>query len=321
MTEQTGAIEAGLPLERRTSTGLWQDAFRRLLRNRLAIVGGIFVIFLLFVAIFGPVLAPWPYYEQHLQEVIANGNRPLVPMQQMPGVDHVHYLGTDNLGRDLLSRLMDGARISMMVALVAQTVVILLGIPVGALAAWFGGKLDNFLMRITDVVYAYPDLLFIILLGVAFRETFFGRALDGLLLVFVAIGLTAWVTMARLVRGQLLSLKEQEFVEAAQAIGVSDKRIVTKHLLPNATGPIIVAVTLGIPAAILAEATLAFIGIGVQDPRASWGSLVADGQTYVRSFPHMVLYPAICIAVALISFTFLGDGLRDALDPKLKGKQ
>ena len=145
--------------------------------------------------------------------------------------------------------------------------------------------------------------------------------MDGLLLVFVAIGLTSWVTMARLVRGQLLSLKETEFVEAARAIGVSDRRIVTKHLLPNATGPIIVAVTLGIPAAILAEATLAFIGIGVQAPRASWGSLVADGQAYLRSFPHLVVFPAIAIAVALISFTFLGDGLRDALDPKLKGKQ
>lgn len=321
MTEQTGAIEVGLPLERRKSQGLWSDAFRRLLKNRLAIVGGIIVIFLLFIAVLGPQLAPWPYYEQHLDEIIANGNRPLVPMQQLEGVDHVHYLGTDNLGRDLLSRLMDGARISMMVALVAQFVVIVIGIPVGAMAAWFGGKLDNFLMRITDIVYAYPDLLFIILLGVAFRETFFGQAMDGLLLVFVAIGLTSWVTMARLVRGQLLSLKEQEFVEAAQAIGVSDRRIVNKHLLPNATGPIIVAVTLGIPAAILAEATLAFIGIGVQDPRASWGSLVADGQQYVRSFPHMVLYPALAIAVALISFTFLGDGLRDALDPKLKGKQ
>jgi oligopeptide transport system permease protein len=321
MTEQTGAIEVGLPLERRRSTGLWGDAFRRLIRNRLAIVGGIIVLFLIFVAVFGPQLAPWPYYEQHLEEIIANGNRPLVPMQQIEGVDHVHYLGTDQLGRDLLSRLMDGARISMMVALVAQMVVLIIGIPVGAMAAWFGGKLDNFLMRITDIVYAYPDLLFIILLGVAFRETFFGRALDGLLLVFVAIGLTTWVTMARLVRGQLLSLKEQEFVEAAQAIGVSDSKIVNRHLLPNATGPIIVAVTLGIPAAILAEATLAFIGIGVQDPRASWGSLVADGQTYVRSFPHMVLFPALAIAAALISFTFLGDGLRDALDPKLKGKQ
>jgi oligopeptide transport system permease protein len=321
MTEQTGAIEVGLPLERRKSAGLWGDAFRRLLRNRLAIIGGIVVIFLLFIAAFGPMMTPFTYYEQHTDEVIANDGRPLTPMQSVEGMDHTHILGTDQLGRDLLSRLMDGARISMMVALIVQFVVLVIGIPVGAMAAWFGGRLDNFLMRITDVVYAYPDLLFIILLGVAFRETFFGQALDGLLLVFVAIGLTSWVTMARLVRGQLLSLKEQEFVEAAQAIGVSDRRIVNRHLLPNATGPIIVAVTLGIPAAILAEATLAFIGIGVQAPRASWGSLVADGQSYIRSFPHLVLFPAICIAAALISFTFLGDGLRDALDPKLKGKQ
>lgn len=321
MTEQTGAIEAGLPLERRKSSGLWADAFRRLLRNRLAIVGGILVLFLFFIAALGPMITPWTYYEQHTDEVIANRNRPLAPMQQIEGVDHLHYLGTDALGRDLLSRLMDGARISVMVALVVQFVVLVIGIPVGAAAAWFGGRTDSILMRITDVVYAYPDLLFIILLGVAFKETFFGRAMDGLLLVFVAIGLTSWVTMARLVRGQLLSLKETEFVEAARAIGVSDRKIVTRHLLPNATGPIIVAVTLGIPAAILAEATLAFIGIGVQAPRASWGSLVADGNAYVRSFPHLVIFPALCIATALISFTFLGDGLRDALDPKLKGKQ
>jgi oligopeptide transport system permease protein len=321
MTEQTGAIEAGLPLERRKSSGLWTDAFRRLLRNRLAIVGGVLVLFLFFIAAVGPMITPWTYYEQHTDEVIANRNRPLAPMQQIEGVDHLHYLGTDELGRDLLSRLMDGARISVMVALVVQFVVLVIGIPVGAAAAWFGGRTDSILMRITDVVYAYPDLLFIILLGVAFKETFFGRAMDGLLLVFVAIGLTSWVTMARLVRGQLLSLKETEFVEAARAIGVSDRKIVTRHLLPNATGPIIVAVTLGIPAAILAEATLAFIGIGVQAPRASWGSLVADGNAYVRSFPHLVIFPALCIAIALISFTFLGDGLRDALDPKLKGKQ
>jgi oligopeptide transport system permease protein len=321
MTEQTGAIEAGRPLEVRRSAGLWGDAFRRLLRNRLAIVGGILVIFLLLVAVIGPFVTPWEYFNQDLQAVVGNHNRPLLPMQRIEGVDGLHVLGTDELGRDLLSRLMDGARISMSVALVVQTVVVLLGIPMGAAAAWFGGRVDSILMRITDIVYAYPDLLFIILLGVAFRETFFGRAMDGLLLVFVAIGLTSWVTMARLVRGQLLSLKETEFVEAAKAIGVSDRRIVTRHLLPNALGPIIVAVTLGIPAAILAEATLAFIGIGVQAPRASWGSLVADGQSYIRSFPHLVLFPAIAIAVALISFTFLGDGLRDALDPKLKGKQ
>jgi oligopeptide transport system permease protein len=278
-------------------------------------LGLIVVLFLFFIAIFGPYLAPYPYQEQDIQAVLHNGGRPLPPLS--PG----HLLGTDQIGRDLLSRLMDGARISMSVAIVVQIVVLLIGVPMGALAGWFGGRTDNILMRFTDVMYAFPDLLFIILLSVAFRETPFGQAMDGLLLVFVAIGLTSWVTVARLVRGQMLALKETEFVEAARAIGVSDRRIVTKHLLPNGMGPIIVAVTLGIPAAVLAEATLAYIGIGVQAPRASWGSLVAEGQKVLRSDPHLVVFPALCIAIALISFTFLGDGLRDALDPKLKGKQ
>jgi oligopeptide transport system permease protein len=209
----------------------------------------------------------------------------------------------------------------MTVALVVQAVVLIIGLPVGAAAAWYGGRVDTILMRMTDVVYAFPDLLFIILLNVTLRETWFGHAMDGLLLVFVAIGIVAWVGMARLVRGQLLSLKETEFVEAARAIGVSDFKIVTRHLLPNALGPMIVAVTLGIPGAILAEATLAFIGIGAHAPRASWGKLVADGQQFMVSAPHLVLIPAIFVALALLSFTFLGDGLRDALDPKLKGKQ
>ena len=299
----------------KAAAGPWREAFGRLVRNKLAVVGLILVVLLLFCGIFGPLLAPWPYQVQDLQAVFANGNRPLPPLSPN------HILGTDQLGRDLLSRLLDGARISVTVAFVVQAVIILIGVPVGALAGWFGGRTDNFLMRITDVIYAFPDLLFIILLSVAFRETAFGQALDGLFLVFVAIGLVGWVTVARLTRGQLLSLKETEFVEAAKAIGVSDRKIVTKHLLPNGMGPIIVAVTLGIPVAILAEATLAYIGIGVQPPRASWGSLIAEGQKYIRSEPHLVLFPAIFIALALIGFTFLGDGLRDALDPKLKGKQ
>src|SRR6185295_6778714 len=232
-----------------------------------------------------------------------------------------HILGTDSLGRDILSRLLDGAQVSMTVAFVVQLVVLFIGVPLGAIAGWFGGRIDTYLMRITDIFYAFPDLLFIILLSVAFRETAFGRALNGVLLVFVAIGLTSWVTVARLIRGQLLSLKETEFVEAARAIGVSDFKIVTRHLLPNALGPMIVAVTLGIPGAILAEATLAYLGIGAQPPKASWGKLVVDGQQYLRSEPHLVIFPALIIALALLSFTFLGDGLRDALDPKLKGKQ
>jgi oligopeptide transport system permease protein len=309
------AVQGRIAVGARQGAGLWGDAFGRLRKNRLAILGLFLVVLLLFAGIFGPIIAPWPYQVQDLQAVFANGNRPLPPLSPN------HILGTDQLGRDLLSRLLDGARISVSVAFVVQIVILTIGVPVGAVAGWFGGRTDNFLMRLTDVIYAFPDLLFIILLSVAFRETFFGQALDGLLLVFVAIGITSWVTVARLVRGQLLSLKETEFVEAAKAIGVSDRRIVTRHLLPNGIGPVIVAVTLGIPGAILAEATLAYIGVGVQPPRASWGSLIAEGQKYVRSEPHLVLFPAIFIALALIGFTFLGDGLRDALDPKLKGKQ
>jgi len=305
----------GVIAKPKAAPGQWREAFGRLRRNRLAMIGLIAVIALFTIALIGPYIAPYPYTEQDLTAVVKNGGQPL------PAFSPGHLFGTDQIGRDLLSRLLDGARISMTVAIVVQIVVLTIGVPLGASAGWFGGRTDNFLMRFTDVIYAFPDLLFIILLSVVFRETAFGKAMDGLLLVFVAIGLTSWVTVARLVRGQMLALKETEFVEAARAIGVSDRKIVTRHLLPNGMGPIIVAVTLGIPAAILAEATLAYIGVGVQAPRASWGSLVADGQKVILSSPHLVLFPAICIAIALISFTFLGDGLRDALDPKLKGKQ
>jgi oligopeptide transport system permease protein len=311
----TQAAVQGTAAQRRAGTGLWRDAWGRLRKNKLALVGLVLVIWLIFVGVAGPFLAPYPYTQQDLKAVFAGGGGPLPPGS--PG----HILGTDQLGRDLLSRLLDGARISVSVAFVVQIVIISIGVPIGAIAGWVGGRTDNALMRFTDIIYAFPDLLFIILLSVAFRETVFGQALDGLLLVFVAIGITSWVTVARLVRGQMLSLKETEFVEAAKAIGVSERKIVTKHLLPNGMGPIIVAITLGIPAAILAEATLAYIGVGVQPPRASWGSLIAEGQKYIRSEPHLVLFPAIAIALALIGFTFLGDGLRDALDPKLKGKQ
>jgi oligopeptide transport system permease protein len=297
------------------AASLWRDAFGRLRKNKLSMIGLVMVLFLFFIAIVGPFITPFNYQDQDLQAVVATHGQPLPPLTGG------HIFGTDQIGRDLLSRLMDGARISMTVAIVVQIVVLAIGVPIGAMAGWMGGRTDNILMRFTDVMYAFPDLLFIILLTVAFKQTPFGQAMDGLLLVFVAIGLTSWVTVGRLVRGQMLALKETEFVEAARAIGVSDRKIVTKHLLPNGMGPVIVAITLGIPAAILAEATLAYIGIGVQAPRASWGSLVADGQQVLRSSPWLVVFPAICIATALISFTFLGDGLRDALDPKLKGKQ
>ena len=285
MATNTTAVQAKVakPV---AAPGPWREAFGRLIRNKLAVVGLILVILLLFCGIFGPFIAPWPYQVQDLAAVQANGNRPLPPLSPN------HILGTDQLGRDLLSRLLDGARISITVAFVVQAVIIFIGVPVGALAGWFGGRTDNALMRLTDVIYAFPDILFIILLSVAFRDTVLGQSLDGLLLVFIAIGLVGWVTVARLTRGQMLALKETEFVEAARAIGVSDRKIVTRHLLPNGMGPIIVAITLGIPVAILAEATLAYIGIGVQPPRASWGSLISEGQKFIRSEPHLVVFPA-----------------------------
>ncbi len=292
-----------------------RDALRRLSRNRLAVVGAVVVVVLLVIAAVGPALAPWPYFVQDLDAIRANGNRPLAPLSAE------HVLGTDSLGRDLFSRLLDGAQISVSVALVVQLVVLVIGVPIGAAAGWFGGRIDNYLMRFTDVIYAFPDLLFIILLSVVLRDTFLGKAMSGMLLIYLAIGLTAWVTMARLVRGQVLSLKESEFVEAARATGVSDFRIVVRHILPNSIGPVIVAVTLGIPSAILAEATLSFIGIGIEAPRASWGSLINEGSRWIRSEPHLVVFPALALAIALTSFTFLGDGLRDALDPKLRGRQ
>ena len=200
-------------------------------------------MFLAFIGIFGPMITPWPYYAQDTAAVTANGFKPIPPFTSA-----AHILGTDQLGQDMLSRLLDGARISLTVAIVVQFVVIGIGVPIGAIAGWYSGsRIDNGLMRFTDVMYAFPDLLLIILFSVAFRETAFGQALNGLLLVFVAIGLVSWVTVARLVRGQFLSLKETEFVEAAQAIGVSDRNIIMKHLLPNGISPIIVAITLGHP--------------------------------------------------------------------------
>jgi oligopeptide transport system permease protein len=314
MATQSQALEAPADLQRKP-TSLWRDAVGRLVKNRLAVVGAVIVAILVFLAIFGPMLTPWPYWVQDLDSVAKNGNRPVGPFS------YGHPFGTDQLGHDLFSQLLDGTRISMTVALVVQIVVLFIGIPIGGAAGWFGGWIDNLLMRFTDVVYAFPDLLFVILLQVTLKDTWFGNAMDGLLLVFVAIGIVAWVTMARLVRGQILSLKETEYVEAARAIGVSDFRIVTRHMLPNAIGPVIVAVTLGIPSAILTEAVLGFLGIGANPPRASWGTLINTGAAWMSSTPHLLVFPAAAIALALLSFTFLGDGLRDALDPKLRGKQ
>jgi oligopeptide transport system permease protein len=294
---QTTLSTAGQALQKQAPPrSLWGDAWRRLRRNVAALVGIAIVILLALTAIFADLLAPYPYALQQIDQVL----RPI----GTPG----HPLGTDQLGRDMLSRLIYGARISLGVAFLAQLIVLVVGVPVGLIAGSGPRWLDDALMRFTDIMYAFPDLLFvIIILSVLGRD---------ILWVPIAIGIVNWTTMARLVRGQVLSLRERDYVHAAEALGVPRYQIVLRHMLPNALSPIIVAVTLGIPQYILLEATLSFIGIGVPPPMPSWGLLINEGFNSIFSHWHLVLLPGIAIAITMLSFTFLGDGLRDALDPR-----
>jgi oligopeptide transport system permease protein len=293
----------------RPPRGYWREAFSRLIHSRSGLAGLIIVGLLVLLGVLGRALAPWDYRVQDLQTVIDH-HGPVPPL--WPG----HLLGTDSLGRDLFSRTIDGAQVSLTVALIAQVVVLAVGVPVGALAGWRGGRTETLLMRFTDVMYAFPDLLFVILVTSAFVDTEFFGWLNGLFIVFLAIGLSAWVTMARLVRAQVISLKHRDFVEAAHAIGVPGWRIVIRHILPNAIGPVVVGVSVGLPSAIILESTLSFLGLGVQGPRASWGSLIQYGMARMTFWPWLVVPPMIALAISLIGFTLLGDGLRDALDPK-----
>lgn len=295
MTEATQPLApAAAPTQ--AQRNLWSDAWRRLRRNRAALVGLYAVLALALIALLASVIAPYPYDVQDTSQIFRLIGTP------------THLLGTDQLGRDLLSRLIYGARLSLGVALVAQLIVLAVGVPIGLLAGAGSRRIDNLLMRFTDIMYAFPDLLFvIIILSVLGRNVLF---------VPIAIGIVNWTTMARLVRAQVLSLKERDFVLAAQALGVPRWRIILQHMLPNALTPIIVAVTLGIPQYILLESTLSFIGIGAPPPMPSWGLMINDGFNSIFSYPHMVLLPGLAIAVTMLSFTFLGDGLRDALDPR-----
>lgn len=289
--------------------GYWADAFSRLLRSPAGVAGLVIVIGLILVAVIGPFVIPWSYEHQDLPAVVAYGG-------PLPPGSPEHPLGTDALGRDLLARTVDGARVSLTVALVAQLVVIGIGVPVGLTAGWRGGKTETLLMRFTDIIGTFPDLLFIIMISAAVVETPFFGVMNGLLATFVAIGLIAWVGTARLVRAQTLSLKQRDDIEAARAIGVPENEIARRHILPQTMGPVAVAVSLGIPAAILAESTLSFLGLGVQIPRASWGSLIDAGIDNITRAPWLVFPPVIALGIALVGFTLLGDGMRDAFDPR-----
>ena len=288
-----GTDEALEEAERGTS--LWRAAWQRLEKNKMALISAIILVLIAFASFIGPFFLTQSYETQNLHlGAVSPGAR--------------HWLGTDTLGRDLFIRILYGGRVSMSVGFCATAVALIIGVFYGAISGFLGGKVDMLLMRIVDIIFALPFTVFVILLMV-----FFGRKF---VLLFVAIGAVQWLTMARIVRGQVLSLRRQEFIEAAEALGLSKPRIIFRHMIPNTLGPIIVYATLTVPAVMLLEAFLSFLGLGVQPPMSSWGVLIKEGAEVMEEFPWLLIFPGVVLAITLFSLNFLGDGLRDALDPR-----
>lgn len=276
-------------------TSLWEDALYRLRQNKLAMIGMVYLIFMVIICLLTPWIAPYGYEEQNLR-------LGAIP----PNTEH--WLGTDTFGRDMLTRILYGGRLSLLVGFIATAVALVIGVTYGAIAGYAGGKTDNVMMRLVDIFYALPYMIFIILLMVVF-----GR---NLLLLFLAIGAVEWLVMARIVRGQIQSLRQQEYVEAAMSLGLSPAAIIIKHLIPNALGPVIVYTTLTIPNVMLLEAFLSFLGLGIQPPQSSWGVLISYGVETMEEYPWLLIFPGLALTLTLFALNFLGDGLRDALDPK-----
>ena len=274
-------------------SSLWHDAWLRLRKNKLALFGGSVLLFMVVVALLTPWIAPYSYEAQNLDL----GASPPSP---------AHWLGTDIFGRDVLTQIMYGGRISLAVGFIATAVALLIGVTWGAVAGYVGGRVDAVMMRLVDILYALPFMIFIVLLMVVF-----GR---NILLLFLAIGAVEWLTMARIMRSQVQSLRQQEFVEAAVSVGLSPAAIIRKHVVPNALGPIIVYTTLTIPSVMLLEAFLSFLGLGIQPPATSWGLLISYGAETMEEYPWLLIFPGCALTLTLFSLNFLGDGLRDALD-------
>ena len=309
----------------RPPESLWRDAWRRLLRNKAAVTGGIFIILVIVAAILaddGVIALPLGRESQHLlapysyDDTDFYGTRVSPSLQRTAEGKFPHIMGTDKYGRDVFSRIVYGSRVSLAVGVLGSLVIMIFGLSYGSVAGYLGGRADTLMMRFVDLMYAFPTLLFIILLMVILGSTAGLPAVRNLVL---GISLVSWMGMSRLVRGQFLSLREKEFVEAARMIGARDVAIITRHLLPNSLGPIIVSVTLGIPGLIMTEAILSFIGLGVPPPFPSWGQMLNDGWRAMRADPHLLFFPASMLSLTMLAFNFLGDGLRDALDPQMRG--
>ena len=288
-------VEIPIPLEI-VGRSLWGYARRRLFANRAAVASLAILGLVAFIALFAPLIAPHPFDKIYWDRVLGP-----------PDVAAGFFFGTDGNGRDLFARTLHGARVSLMVGVVATLVSLVIGITWGAVAGYVGGRVDTVMMRIVDILYSLPFLFFVILLMV-----YFGR---NILLIFAALGAVEWLTMARIVRGQTLSLKRREFIEAARATGVKPFTIIRRHIVPNTLGPVAVYVTLTIPHVILIESFISFLGLGVQEPMTSWGVLISEGAQQIETAPWLLIFPGLFLAATLFSFNFIGDGLRDALDP------
>jgi len=286
------------------SSSLWADAWRRLRRNRMSVTCAVIFAAVLLFCYLGPLIAAWidPSLTGTHQDMLVTGMPP----------SWNHWLGTDPLGRDMLVRTMQGGQIALEVGISATTVAIIIGVLWGATAAYAGGKTDEIMMRIVDVMYAFPTIVFVIVIMAVMEER------GNIHLLYALIGAISWLTMARIVRGQVMSLRHREFIEAARALGVPPRRILLRHIIPNTLGPVIVYATLSIPSVMLTEAFLSFLGLGVQAPLASWGTLVTEGSSQMMSAPWTLVGPGIVMSVTIFSLNFLGDGLRDALDPQMR---
>jgi oligopeptide transport system permease protein len=303
------------------------DAFYRLTRNKAAMLGALIIFLFILIAIFARQLAPFNPIEIHS----GKGFLPPVWMEEGPNgttPDPNYIFGTDTLGRDVLSRAIFGARVSIVVGFLPTIIILVVGVVLGLISGYAGGWVDNLLMRFTDVVYAFPDLLFFIIAMITLRDTWIGQVFNGLFLLFCALAIINWVGVARLVRGQVLSIKQKEFIEAARCVGARDFRIMFNHILPNSLGPVIILTAFTIPNMIITEAILGYLGLGMRpstNPNdiflTSWGSMLLDGQSAINAQPWVLLTPAICVALVVLAFTFLGDGFRDALDPRLQGTE
>lgn len=296
-------------MSRVTSRSLTEEAWSQLKKNPVAIASGALIVFICVVAILAPVISPYPFDEQFLDRVLSS------PSSR-------HWLGTDSLGRDMLARLIYGARVSMTVGIVTAVISLLIGTVYGALAGWFGGWVDGVLMRFIDVLDSVPSLVLLILVKLVFDSVNIidnpeVKALTGML---IALSLVSWVSLARVVRAQVLQVKQMAYVEAARSMGASTVRMIGQHILPNIAGPVIVLLTFQIPSNILSESFLSFLGLGLQPPYSSWGVLANDGWRSLSSYPHLMISPGVAIFLAMLAFNLLGDGLRDAVDPQMRGR-